>query len=498
MNKIVVILCFNTFFLQAGARQQRLFELRSQSQKYENFSLTLPQNKEAKFSVAQIESREFVVIKAKEWKACHQNRSQAELSSVTTSSEPGLGEGLDYFLEGGAQYNRPQDLEIHHLMAFQQANVPWSGDYWATARGILAARNFDVRFNQINDWLSRFSFYKKNTAPMILDRYGRSGVRNLSPSEKYDLIVGDNSGSLTKAMWAQGKKYYDEYGKVEDWMGICHGWAPASYMEPRPTRSFNMESAADGWPVKFFPAEIKGLVSYSWATNYYQTKTLGKRCYKKNPDRDGNGRLTDPECLDLNPAAWHLAITNELGGAHRTFIMDVTYDYEVWNQPVFAYSYTYFNPKNRTPTTSLDKAIIKRSDFKNDIFARYRSSRTDSLVGVTMKVGYVVENGARDYESDSPRYDQVRWVEYDYDLELDRDGNIIGGEWYQIDHPDFIWSPVQNAQPQAYYDRFLEPTGWPSGKILPSDWRAAALKSSPGGIILQTISDGILRRSISE
>ena len=27
--------------------------------------------------------------------------------------------------------------------------------------------------------------------------------------------------------------------------------------------------------------------------------------------------------------------------------MDVTYDYEVWNQPVVSYGYKYFNPLNR-------------------------------------------------------------------------------------------------------------------------------------------------------
>ena len=33
---------------------------------------------------------------------------------------------------------------------------------------------------------------------------------------------------------------------------------------------------------------------------------------------------------------------------------------------------------------------------------------------------------------------------YHYDLEIDKDGNVIGGEWYQRAHPDMIWKPKEN------------------------------------------------------
>ena len=53
-------------------------------------------------------------------------------------------------------------------------------------------------------------------------------------SEKYDALIGDKSGALTRRMWLEGKGYYDASGKVETWMGICHGWSPAAYMLDRP------------------------------------------------------------------------------------------------------------------------------------------------------------------------------------------------------------------------------------------------------------------------
>ena len=58
----------------------------------------------------------------------------------------------------------------------------------------------------------------------------------LSPSEKYDLLVGDKNFTLTKAMWNEGLGYYNRNGSVERWMGICHGWAIAAYMYPRQQR----------------------------------------------------------------------------------------------------------------------------------------------------------------------------------------------------------------------------------------------------------------------
>lgn len=58
-----------------------------------------------------------------------------------------------------------------------------------------------------------------------------------------------------------------------------------------------------------------------------------------------------------------------------------------------------------------------------------------------MRVGYVLETSADGEPDDSPKYDAIRWVEYRYDLELNSQGQVIGGEWYSQIHPDFIWTP---------------------------------------------------------
>jgi hypothetical protein len=43
-------------------------------------------------------------------------------------------------------------------------------------------------------------------------------------------------------------------------------------------------------------------------------------------------------------------------------------------------------------------------------------------------------------DRDGHERDAQRSVRYLYELELDRDGDIIGGEWYTHRPPDFLWT----------------------------------------------------------
>lgn len=60
--------------------------------------------------------------------------------------------------------------------------------------------------------------------------YNDEMIANLSPSEKYDLLIGKDIFPLTKHMWNQGKQNHDRNGEVENWMDTCHGWATASFV----------------------------------------------------------------------------------------------------------------------------------------------------------------------------------------------------------------------------------------------------------------------------
>jgi hypothetical protein len=401
----------------------------------------------------------------------------------------------------------PQFLEtpkvISHLASMEQMNLleaeidvqPWSGDYWAYAKGILGARYFDPQFMKLSDWLARLNFINANPASLILQQQGAKGLEILSASEKYDLLIGDSKSTFTGSMWAQGKLYYDQFGQVENWMGICHGWAPAAMMEARPQSSVSVKSMDGIWDILLKPAEIKGLISYNWATNTYKSAYLGSRCNKKSPQRDENGRLIDPECFDLNPSIWHMAVVNQLGVNKRSLIMDASYDYEVWNQPLLSYSYSYFNVISQEPALDLAGATVAIQDYPQDPFKKYRGPQSKFLVGISMKVGYVVETSVNQSDVDSPTDDEIRWVTYNYDLELDSAGKIIGGEWHQLVHPDFIWTPMKNTQPKSVADRVLQIQDWDGRESLPLSWSEAAKMLAPYGQILNSITTVIGNKS---
>ena len=98
-----------------------------------------------------------------------------------------------------------------------------------------------------------------------------------------------------------------------------------------------------------------------------------------------------------------------------------------------------------------------------------------------MSVSYVVETRPSQRDTDNPSYDAIRKVAYLYDLELDANGKIIGGEWYQNPHPDFLWTPPKGARAQTRYE--AQAVGeWNANAALPTAWQAAAKSAAANQI----------------
>ena len=108
------------------------------------------------------------------------------------------------------------------------------------------------------------------------------------------------TSTLTNKMWEEGRQYFDSKGSVERWMGICHGWAAAAYMYPRPAKAIYVKNS-EGLEIPFFPSDIKGLGSLNYAKKRYASKFIGGRCNKKDPAKDDNMGEYDPVCFDTNP-----------------------------------------------------------------------------------------------------------------------------------------------------------------------------------------------------
>jgi hypothetical protein len=273
-------------------------------------------------------------------------------------------------------------------------------------------------------------------------------------------------------------------------MGICHGWAAAATVVPEPKRSFEVRIPSLAKSVQVYPDDVKALVSQLWAQARIGSMLIGGRCEDKYPSTDENGRIIAKNCFDTNPATWHLALLNWVGKAKKSFVFDAIYDYEVWNQPVASYKLEYFNPNTKQTTENLAEAMIPYSEFNNDPYQKYRSANTKFIVGVKLDLSYVVEvrpNQAVGVNQDLPRLVETT---YYYDLEIDSGNKVIGGEWYQLAHPDMIWRP--NIA-RVIADGEAANSYWDGSFPLPSEFglwsKKASTLNQPLGAILDQLVD---------
>lgn len=471
----------------------------------------------------QVNSKQFVEDKDLQRQKMEMETSQGGIISLQSSAGKAGIDANDRVEElvdlGNSALKTLEKMESEGLMEGKVDFMPWSDDYWAIARGVLGHRYADQDFqDKKNDiynhgngddiWkeLAEFVFepismnnrqgdlslyaYQPGQAPH--EKYSAANKgEDLSPAEKYDLLVGDRNYTLTKQSWNEGYYYYKAYNKVENWMGICHGWAPAAYMMDRPAKSIEVKSV-DGKLIKFRPSDIKALGSLLWAKTSNATNFIGGRCNDKDPAKDDDtGRIKSQDCFDNNPGSWHMSVANQIGKSKRSMVMDATFDYEVWNHPIVSYSYRYFNPEKMEYANSLADAKISKKAFKSDKFTEYRKNKPNhyqkikSFVGIQMEVKYAVETHPTRMDTDHVSRDGHNVVHYTYDLELDKNGKIIGGEWYSNKHPDFLWTPPVGTQAKTRIEKYgrhastIEGASWdPASENLPASLTQYARYSS--------------------
>ena len=294
---------------------------------------------------------------------------------------------------------------------------PWSDYYWPIATGGVSLRYGDPDFEEllaeenskeegvsyervINYYQQPADFLKLQ--PFTADERQKQ-LDMYSPAEKYDLLVGSKDFQLTNYVKDQGRKYMDENGTVAMWMGICHGWAVAAYASPRPARTIAVKALDGKTTINFYPHDLRALVSLKWASaSSWKGMFIGGRCnISEHPEDDDDkklnideetGRVLDAECFDTNPGTWHTVITNKIGRYNESFIMDATFDAEVWNQPVYSYKVQYYHPRTEKPG-ALAESIMPIDEQWQDTFAKFRQNeKAKNIVVVEMKVTYVAEN----------------------------------------------------------------------------------------------------------
>jgi len=240
--------------------------------------------------------------------------------------------------------------------------------------------------------------------------YRRWGQK--SPMGKYDLATGSSA-----EQWEiRDSKVYAHV----PWAGHCNGLAAAGIMLEEPKHSVTYRQ------VLFHVRDIKALLVEMWQGSGW---IIGDKCGESTLDR--HGRIREAECRDLNPGTFHLAITNWLGLFGKSVIVDMDNSEAVWNYAVASYKVL----KSRWMTPA-EAASTMHADDTPYI---YNQNAVD-IVFVHTEIS-TINAGVRRYE---------------YLLELDADGKVLGGEWYgasKKDHPDFIWRP----QDSKSYNPHLNP-----------------------------------------
>jgi hypothetical protein len=347
----------------------------------------------------------------------------------------------------------------------------WSDDYWKTRWGGVSYRySKAVEYGSYSEAIEAYlqperwlRLVSRRPTPVVNRRLAR-----WSPAEKYDLSLFDTEFTLTNQQKALGLDFLDDEGDVEEWMGICHGWSAAAIMVPRPKRTVET-TGPRGTKVTWYPNDIKAMASLLWAEGESTQNFVGSKCHGTKPPVMKNGSLRDESCFDTNPATFHLALGNMLGRNGLSFVMDSTFDYEVWNQPLHSYTFEYFHPLRpdlrsrswRDVAVPYDGAFRKADRFQSPLTrgekrpgGRRDDSRIRFIVGVKTTVFYLAEAEPPDH-SDTAFRDFMDEATYTYDLELSEANGTLaatGGEWHDNAHPDFLWVPRRGAFATTEFD----------------------------------------------
>ncbi|HXH31042.1 MAG TPA: hypothetical protein VNJ01_09540 [Bacteriovoracaceae bacterium] len=348
------------------------------------------------------------------------------------------------------QYNNPNFLNkiIGSKMIFTYDQLPtggrlmdnrlgWSETYWPSNKGGVA-----YRWNHPNP--QPFT-YHLNTREE-LKAMSATQLSQLSPSELYDISKGDYNYSLTKKVFSKNKPS-DLW-----WEGICHGWAPAAVNYPEPAQVTVRNP--DGVNVPFGSSDVKALLSLNDAYNYLNTDyaSVGKRCRVngkvpgEGDNRDANPNPPAPElansfeCKDMNAGAFHVVIANMLGIHSRGFIADIDRFNDVWNQPITGYTSSIVGDESVSAEermTGVERKIRVKTVMTYGEELKYYTpelAAAGNLNFVSKKPVTMTPN------------QKFLTKNYEYFIELDVSGKIIGGEWITETRPDFLWALKRNSK----------------------------------------------------
>jgi len=313
----------------------------------------------------------------------------------------------------------------------------WSETYWPSNKGGIA-----YRWNHPNPTPFEYRLYSLDE----LKQFSLQQLSQLSPAELYDISRDDYGYTLTR-------KTLSLFTKRDLWWeGICHGWAQAAthYPEPAPI----LISNRSGLRIPFGSSDVKALLSMHDAYNYRGEAFgfVGQRCRingKVPGEGDNRDISTDPPsyedsqteaCRDVNAGAFHIVLSNMIGILGRGFVLDIDRYNDVWNQPVVGYN-----------SNVQEELSVSDSDKRQGIYRKI-SIKTKFFYGEELKffTAELEAQGLKNFVSKLPvngtEHQKILSRDYQYIIELNASGEIIGGEWLTETRPDFMWNYARSKK----------------------------------------------------
>lgn len=308
----------------------------------------------------------------------------------------------------------------------------WSESYWPSNKGGIA-----YRWNSPDPMPFKYKLFSKEE----LLRMSEEELSVLSPSELYDISNDDYNYTLTK-------KAFSLYSPRDLWWeGICHGWSQAAINYPEPSPIIYTNRA--GIKVPIGSSDVKALLAMHEAYNFKDEPFAfaGGRC-KVNGKVEGEADDRDapenrgypsvelaesPDCSDVNAGAFHVIITNMLGILGKGFIADIDRFNDVWNQPITGYKSQILNDEDLSLTHEA-LGITRRLRVKLTMtYGEELKFYTPQLAA----------EGHLNFVSKLPvtltPHQKFLSRNYEYIIELNKLGNVIGGDWITSTRPDFMW-----------------------------------------------------------
>lgn len=423
-----------------------------------------------------------------------------------------------------------REMERRGLNRASTRVQPWGGSFWPLIGGGVANTYhnkdntiFVTTFFENLLWQENYKDWKKRRETVYPRIYelDEKELAKLAPSEKYDLLLGDTNFDLTHRTWdfverwGKGKKWEfltkielpDGY-RIPDasklmaiWEGICHGWALGAGYTPRPEKTVYY-TLPNGKRMPIYPSDLNALASLMWANSTIQDNVLfeGNRCNKRNPDKDKHGRFIDlepdqndtevlPRCADVHPGVFHVTVMNVMGIEGRPIVLDHNPKLPIANQPISGYELTYFNPKSGKDGTLRETMVSVEEYGDKDPYKANRNPETAYIVGVAMNMKYVDWELPKKKETSSPADDKIVDYKFNYDLEINRRGQVVGGQWrvskkggrglfkQSTNQPDYFWLAPRD------WKKYFEPVAglprWDDSRsaLPPAAWKDAAAQA---------------------